>query len=113
MTKRELENMANTLQATSSLIDISYQDARSLILGANDYATSLGLRLSLSWNETAARFVERDLPYDKKFSYGKDGVPFYVMGPYDQENYDIDDIMTKIEKADGLFLMPLPEFELK
>lgn len=80
---------------------ISYEDARSLILGAIDFAKSIHIAPRPTWNGIPSNFIEADLPYKKKFSFGHKGKPVYVSGPYDHELYNIEELASKISKAKG------------
>jgi hypothetical protein len=61
---------------------IDYETCRGLILGAIDYAKSLGFEPHKEWNDNK-NFVEADKPYTTKHRFGKNGKPFYVQGPDD------------------------------
>jgi len=41
--------------------------------------------------------------YEKKFSFGHEGKPFYVSGPYDDERYHVEEIIDKVSEAKGHF----------
>ncbi len=82
---------------------ISYQDARSLILGAIDFAKAINIAPEASWHGLPSSFIEAHLTYEKKFSFGQEGKPFYVSGPYDYERYDVEEIISKVSKAKGHF----------
>jgi SEC-C motif len=88
-----------------SLITIPYQDARSLVLGAIDFARTLDIPPHSSWNGVASSFIEANQPYEQKFSFGKDGSPLYFSGPYDHENYNVEEIMTRVKNANGHFII--------
>lgn len=91
------ERLNISLDNQAGLVDISYEDARSLILGAADFAASLGIAPHKSWNGFPSSFIEADKPYAPKFSFGKKGAPCYVAGFYDHEQYDIGEIVAKIQ----------------
>jgi SEC-C motif-containing protein len=68
-------------------IDITYQDARDLILGSVRYAGGLGFQPHHDW-EKAKDFIEADQPFDsQRYSYGSDGQPLYIAGPDDDHKY--------------------------
>lgn len=83
------------------LTDIPYQDARSLVLGVIDFAKSMDIPPHSSWNGVPSSFIEGNQPYKKKFLFGKDGSPLYISGPYDHENYNIPEIIAKVQNANG------------
>jgi hypothetical protein len=72
-----------------------YEDARSLILGAIDYAGSFGFQPNEDWRDSR-HIVEANRAYLRKFKFGKDGKPFYVQGPND----DPKSIMAKLAAVD-------------
>lgn len=80
---------------------ISYQDARSLILGAIDFAKTIDISPHSSWKGIPASFVEAHLPYENKFSFGQEGKPYYFSGPNDHELYDVEEIINKVSRAQG------------
>ncbi len=70
------------LERKHVLMPFGYEDARSLILVAIDYATSVGFEPNEDWRYSRY-LVEADRTYTPKFNFGKDGKPFYVQGPHD------------------------------
>lgn len=80
---------------------ISYQNARSLVLGAVNFAQAIGIAPHSSWNGIPSSFIEAHLVYEKKFSFGKDGKPYYFSGPRDHELYNIEEIISKVSEANG------------
>ena len=79
---------------------ISYQDARSLILGAIDFAKAIILLLIQAGMEFLHLLLKL-FTYEKKFSFGQDGKPYYFSGPHDYELYNVEEIITKVSKANG------------
>ncbi len=72
--EEQLTARLNTLPGYSMMNfeDISYQDARSLVLGAYDFADENGFLPHEDWHKTKG-FVEWSPPYEKKFTFGKNG----------------------------------------
>jgi tetratricopeptide (TPR) repeat protein len=68
------------------LVNISYEDARSIILGAMEYARQLGFEsepeVASDW-ERSKHTIEFERPYENKFNFGKDGKPYYISSPND------------------------------
>ena len=73
------------------LQDIFYEDARSVILGAIDFARHFGFEPDESWAASSA-IVEPDRLFNRRFDFGKDGQPLYIQGPHD----DVRKIMNKL-----------------
>jgi len=72
--------------------EVSYEDTRSIVLGGIEYARQLGFEPQRDWKSTNF-IIEGDQDFERKFTFGKDGVPFYVQGPDD----DIAKIMGKLK----------------
>ena len=60
--------------------EIDYEDARSIIMGAAEYARQLGFELHYEW-AASGWVVESGWPFNNKFTFGKDGEPFCILGP--------------------------------
>lgn len=88
------------LERKHGLMPFGYEDARSLILGAIDYATSLGFEPNEDWRYSRY-LVEADRTYTPKFKFGKDGKLFYVQGPHD----DARSVMNKLASIDHHYLV--------
>jgi len=88
------------LEQQDELQPYDYEDARSLIFGAIDYAASLGFSPNEDWQHSRY-IVEEGRPYVPKFDYGKDGKPFYIQGPDD----DAKSIMKTLAIADRNYLV--------
>jgi len=94
-------DLSNFYSMNDDLVTISYQDARSLILGAVDFAKAIDIAPHSNWNGIPSSFIEAHLAYEKKFSFGHKGKPFYVSGPDDCDLYDEEEIMGKVSEANG------------
>lgn len=104
ISKKELIQFYNTVD---DLVTISYQDARSLILGSIDFARSIDIAPHSSWDGIPSSFIEAHLAYEKKFSFGLEGKPYYVSGPNDHELYNVKEVMEKVVKAQGNYVVHL------
>ncbi len=88
--------------------EIAYEDARSIVLGAVEYARQLGFEPPRDWASSKS-ILESERSFDNKFKFGKDGKPFYIQGPADNPKK----IMAKLEplvkqgKADFLTVVDL------
>ena len=88
------------LEQNGALRQYNYEDARSLILGAIDYAASFGFEPNEDW-QYSRYVVEEGRPYVPKFEYGENGKPMYVQGPDD----DVQSIMEKLATVDHHYLV--------
>lgn len=79
------------------MVEIDYEEAREIILGAVRYANNLGFTPHAGY-EKAKYAIEYDTPfrYDDKH-FGRDGKPFYYIGPND--NYK--EIFETLDKNAG------------
>jgi tetratricopeptide (TPR) repeat protein len=80
-----LENLPWRLQ------EVAYQDARSVVLGAVEYARGLGFEPCRDW-ASAGELVESGKPFDRRFSFGREGRPLYIQGPFD----DVASVMARL-----------------
>jgi YHS domain-containing protein len=97
----EIYNRANDC----SFETISYQNARSLILGSIDFAKTINISPHSSWNGIPSSFIEADLAYEKKFSFGQKGKPYYFSGPNDYELFNVKEIVENVSKAEGEYFV--------
>lgn len=101
--KEEVDEWLGKFDEELGLVEIKYSDARSLILGAVDYALRLGFKPHEDWRQS--KFViEADKPYESKFEYGYEGKPLYIQGPYD----DAEMIMKKLSKVEHHYIVGEP-----
>ncbi len=61
------------------LVPLDYEGSRSLVLGAIDYARTLGFEPSDDWWQSCF-VIEAERTFNTKFEFGKDGKPCYVQG---------------------------------
>lgn len=106
ITQKDLSQIYNRYD-DCGLETISYQDARSLILGAIDFAKIIEIAPHSSWDGMFSSFVEAHLAYEKKFSFGQEGKHHYVFSPNDNELYNVQEIMEKVSKAEGHVILHL------
>lgn len=74
---------SNISSANDGVIEISYEDARSIILGSLNYAAKIGIKPHPDWH-SSNNMIEPTRTYEDKFEFGKNGKPFYVAGPHDK-----------------------------
>lgn len=97
ITKRDLSKIYNRGD-DYDFETVSYQDARSLILGAVDFAKAIDIAPHSSWSGIPSSFIEAHLAYEKKFSFGLEGIPHYVSGPNDYELYNVEEVVKRCRK---------------
>ena len=66
----------------SQFQDIGYEDARSVVMAAIEYARQFGFEPHEDWTAFGT-ILENGRSFERKFSFGQDGKPFYIQGPYD------------------------------
>lgn len=93
---------------SDDFVSVSYEDARSLILGAIDFAKAIDIPPHSSWNGLPSSFIEAHLPYERKFSFGQEEKHYYFSGPQDYERYDVEEIISKVSKANGHYTVHIP-----
>ncbi len=64
------------------LVEFGYEDCRSLILGAIDFAAGFGFEPHSDWSESS-HIIEAGRQYEPKFEFGENGTPVYIPGPRD------------------------------
>ncbi|WP_446009802.1 hypothetical protein [Candidatus Electrothrix sp.] len=75
--------------------------ARKLVEGAGKYAAGLGLSPHKDYREAKKIFGDIDsAACPRSFEFGKDGMPFYIAGPYDKPKF-IKNVLTKLKKNCG------------
>ncbi len=80
ITPRELQNLqAGVDSSEKDRVAVSYQAARSLVLGSIKYAESLGFPPHPDW-EPSQILMDPNEPFEDKFVFGKDGEPMIVGG---------------------------------
>ncbi len=82
---------------------IPYEDARSVILGAIEYARQLGFEPRPDWQSTG-RIVEAERSFNNKFTFGSDGKPFYIQGPNDDASKILRTLSPLIDRGEADFL---------
>jgi hypothetical protein len=81
-------------------VDFPYEDARSIIFGSLEYAQNLGFTPHADWH-MARCLIEPDRSFQNKVTFGRNGKPFYKIGPYDAKERNTRDIVDKMRKAGG------------
>jgi len=84
--------------------EIDYEDARSIIMGAAEYARQLGFEPHYEWS-ASGWIVESGRPFNNKFTFGKDGKPFCILGPEDDSKEIMKRLEPLIEKGNADYLI--------
>lgn len=84
-----------------NFIPIDEDKAHSIIYGAMDYAGEIGFFPHRDFKKTKYVLKTRDeIEFDDTVEFGKDGKPFFVAGPNDNEQ-DVDRILEILEKYEN------------
>jgi hypothetical protein len=78
----DLDEVKRLQNYSYTLIDISYEKARSIVLGGIEYADKLGFVPHKDW-EISRHIIEDDRSFEKNVEFGKNGKPLYIQGPND------------------------------
>lgn len=77
-----------------SLVDMDYEDVRSVVFGSIEYARSFGFEPNVDWKDSQY-ILEPDRPFERRFEFGRNGEPLYIQGPDDNPI----EIMNKLNAA--------------
>ena len=85
MNERDLPGFLHTFftsfEAVGQALAVPLELGRHLVCGAVDHARRLGVEPAPDFGDTAGHLGE--WTETSKITFGRDGVPFYVSGPYD------------------------------
>src|SRR2546427_488901 len=81
-----------------------YEDGRSIILGAIEYARQLGFEPHEDW-KISGPIVEGEQPFKRTFTFGHEGKPFYIQGPKDDARKIMKRLGPLFERGEAHFLM--------
>lgn len=89
--------------------EITLEQAQAVIFGAVDYADRLGLKPHDDFEEAKAILGARleNLP---EITFGRDGKPFYINGPYDNPKKIIAKLNAAVGEGNFDFMIQAPEF---
>jgi hypothetical protein len=94
-------------QFNEPFVDITLQQAQSIVYGAVDYARSLGLEPARDFDRKAEIHLglrpETLIPIE----FGKDGQPFYFAGPYDDADQIIKTLNANVGNENYQYVMPI------
>ncbi len=96
--------LAETIATSAEGLEtLTYEDARSIILGALKYAKGNGFSPHEDW-KFAQHIIESSRPFEDKFEFGRNGKPMYVAGPNDKAIYKRH--VKKVQAVDGDWIIP-------
>lgn len=96
-------------QMPCGLDEVSYEDVRSIVLGAIDYAKNLGFEPDREWKRSGL-IIESNRDFVHKFTFGKDGKPLFIQGPHDNKNKIMEKLLPLIKESKANF-MTAADFE--
>ncbi|BAQ65109.1 hypothetical protein [Geminocystis sp. NIES-3709] len=87
-------------------VEITLEEAQSIIFGAIEYADKLGFKPHKDFEAVKPLL---GTPPDKLLSmeFGKDGKPFYISGPYDNEKKIINTLKQSVGEGNFKYMMAL------
>jgi hypothetical protein len=88
-------------------IDISLEQAQSIIYGAVDYARSLGLEPARDFDQKAQMHLGPKPETLIPIEFGKDGKPFYFSGPYDDAEKIINTLTANVGPDNFHYVMAM------
>lgn len=87
-------------------------DGRKLVEGAVAYARNLGIAPHSDYKKAARVFGGIDpKASEASFTYGKDGKPFYISGPYDNSERILAILRNKLDPGDFHFIEEISKDE--
>lgn len=102
MSRNEFDKMAQGIGSSGDgLVQLSYEHARSIILGGLEYAARFGFAPHRDW-EQAKALVEPTREFKRDVTFGgENGKPVYVQGPHDE---NIKETVRKVLSVGGKFV---------
>lgn len=95
-------------QLPQVMVPSDYEDVRSVVLGAIEYAHGFGFEPNPDW--TDAQFViEPHRDFARKYEFGQDGKPFYIQGPHDDPIAVMARLGTRVQQGTADFLLEASE----
>jgi hypothetical protein len=94
-------------QFSEPFIDISLEQAQSIVYGAVDYARSLGFEPHRDFNQKAQQHLGPKPETLIPIEFGKDGKPMYFSGPYDNAEKIIQTLTANVGPGNFDYMMAL------
>lgn len=94
-------------QFKQPFVEISLEQAQSVVYGAVDYARSLGLEPHRDFNTKAEAHLGTRPDQLLPMEFGKNGQPCYISGPYDDAPKIISTLEASVGKGNFEYVSPL------
>ena len=95
------------LNTGADFVEITFEQAQSVIWGGIDYAESLGLHPHPDFQTTKEILGDRPEPLPIEIQFGRDGQPFYFAGPYDDSAGIIKTLNKAVGKNNYNYVLPM------
>jgi hypothetical protein len=98
LSRERYQEVYDAVDESQTLEECSIELAHQMIYEAIDYAAQFGFKPQSDWAQTQYMLEPRgqlEEPY--KLTFGQDGKPFYVSGPYD----NVEQIIKQLEETAG------------
>jgi hypothetical protein len=104
----DFTELVQKMEKTQKMVTISPASLVKILNGAVEYAGSFGFPPHPDYRHAAMLLAGID-PADctQEFTFGRDGKPFYIQGPYESAAV-ASVIMQRIQEAGGHFLVQVP-----
>jgi hypothetical protein len=87
---------------------ITLPEAQAIVYGSIDYAESMGLKPHRDFEQTKEHLGQLDSPIE--LSFGRDGKPCYIQGPYDDTPGILKALKLHVGEGNFNYLMELSDF---
>ena len=86
--------------------EISLQQAQAIVLGAEEYAKSLGFQVHRDFKLSRPFLSEWD--GEPQLEFGRDGQPFFMSGPYDDPDKILKTLRRSVGEGNFHFVVGMP-----
>jgi hypothetical protein len=110
--EEDLEALVEGFSEYEDIEECSYVEAHNLIYGAIAYAEELGFKPEMDW-KTSQYIVEEDSEEIEliEYEFGKNGQPFYVSGPFDNNAKVISTLNRSVGEGNYLSVFSMGGFD--
>jgi hypothetical protein len=107
-TREDVEDMIRTMEQVQRMRAISPACLAKIVKGAVEYAQSIGFPPHPDYRHASILLDGIDVSTcPTEFTFGRDGKPFYVQGPYESPA-EVKAILQRVQDARGHYLASLP-----